>query len=296
MITEGHLVRHFQGRRGGRGPAIIDIAQDHLLAHLAREGFFELGIALKGGTALRKFWAGSAGRFSTDLDFAGMDESSASLLVELVDGAQVGQFSFGVEELDGTQRMRLLISSPFGELDVPARLDLGRRPLWLSPEPMNLLPMPIHGRYDFVMLPIPAARLEETIAEKLARYRRGSLARDLYDLAWVSSRPFDEVLVRRLLVLKVWTDVIDDGLGDRPFDPEEILRERTADEFRPEAIGYLTTPVDVPGWIASVRNRFGFLGELDEDERRWARCSRGEEWEVRQAIAALSTAVQEPHS
>lgn len=28
MITEGYLVRHYQGRRGGRGPAIIDIAQD----------------------------------------------------------------------------------------------------------------------------------------------------------------------------------------------------------------------------------------------------------------------------
>jgi len=41
MITEGHLVRHFQGRRGGRGPAIIDIAQDHVLHLLAREGLFK---------------------------------------------------------------------------------------------------------------------------------------------------------------------------------------------------------------------------------------------------------------
>jgi len=289
MITEGYLVRHFQGRRGGRGPAIIDIAQDHLLAHLERQGFFGLGIALKGGTALRKFWAGSAGRFSTDLDFAGMDDVSAALLVEIIDGAQVGQFGFGVEEIDGTQRMRLIITSPFGEPEVPARLDLGRRPLWLRPEPMNVLSMPIHQRYEFPMPAIPAARLEETIAEKLARFRRGSLARDLYDLAWVSSRPFDEVLVRRLLVLKVWTDVVDDGLGERPFDPEEVLRERTADEFRPEAIGYLTMPVDVTGWIVAVRERFIFLRDLDEQELRWARCSKGEEWEVRQAIAALST-------
>ncbi|PKQ28984.1 MAG: hypothetical protein CVT60_07690 [Actinobacteria bacterium HGW-Actinobacteria-10] len=289
MITEGYLVRHFQGRRGGRGPALIDIAQDHLLMHLAREGFFDLGVALKGGTALRKFWAGNAGRFSTDLDFAGMDDSSAALLVELVEGAPVGQFRFGVEEIDGTQRMRLLISSPFGEIDVPARLDLGRRPLWLLPEPKSVLPMPIHRRYDFEMPAIPAARLEETIAEKLARYRRGSLARDLYDLAWVAGKPFDEALVRRLLVLKVWTDVVDDGLGERPFDPEEILRERSAGEFRPEAIGYLTTPVDVPGWIAAVRGRFGFLLELDEDELRWLQCCKGAEWEVRRGIESLSS-------
>ena len=63
MITEGYIVRHYQGRSGGRDPALIDIAQDHLLCRLADRGLFELGIALKGGTAIRKFWAGSAGRF-----------------------------------------------------------------------------------------------------------------------------------------------------------------------------------------------------------------------------------------
>lgn len=289
MITEGYLVRHYQGRRGGRGPAIIDIAQDHLLYFLQCEGVFDLGVALKGGTALRKFWAGNAGRFSTDLDFAGIDDTSAALIVELVDGAQVGPFGFAVEELDGTQRMRLLIASPFGETEVPARLDLGRRPLWMAPETRRPLPLPIHQRYEFELPSVPAARLEETIAEKLARYRRGSLARDLYDLAWAASHPFDETLVRRLVVLKVWTDVLDDGLGDKPFDPEDILRERSADEFQPEAIGYLTTPIDVPGWIDTVRKRFAFLRLLDEQEARWARCSKGDDWEVRQAVAALSS-------
>jgi hypothetical protein len=44
MITEGYLVRHYQGRRGGRGPAIIDIAQDHLLYRLAESGIFDLGV------------------------------------------------------------------------------------------------------------------------------------------------------------------------------------------------------------------------------------------------------------
>ena len=77
MITEGYLVRHCQGRRGGRGPALIDIAQDHLLFRLADQGLFDLGIALKGGTAVRKLWAGNAGRFSTDLDFAGFDDAAA---------------------------------------------------------------------------------------------------------------------------------------------------------------------------------------------------------------------------
>lgn len=287
MITEGHLVRHYQGRRGGRGPAIIDIAQDHVLHLLVREGLFDLGIALKGGTALRKFWAGNAGRFSTDLDFAGVDDSSAEILVEVLDGARIAQFTFSIREINGTQRMLLGISSSFGETDVPARLDLGRRALWLPAHPMPFVPLPIHGRYEFELPRVPVACVEETIAEKLARYRRGSLARDLYDLAWVAARPFDEALVRHLVVLKVWSDVIDDGLGERPFDPGEILRERSPEEFKPEAIGYLTTPVDVSGWIAVVRQRFAFLSVLTESEQRWARCSKGDEWEVRQAIAAV---------
>lgn len=216
MITEGYLARHYQGRRGGRGPAIIDIAQDHVLYLLAREGLFDLGISLKGGTAIRKFLAGNAGRFSTDLDFAGMTDVSAELLLDTIDGSTVGQFAFGVEPIDGTRRVRLLISSTFGDTGVPARLDLGRRSLWLPPSHMAVLPMPIHERYEFELPAIPASTVEETIADKLARFRRDSLARDLYDLAWFASRPFDESLVRRLLVLKVWVDVVDDSLGNGP--------------------------------------------------------------------------------
>lgn len=291
MITEGYLVRHCQGRRGGRGPALIDIAQDHLLFRLADQGLFDLGMALKGGTAIRKLWAGNAGGFSTDLDFAGLDDAAADLVLEAVDGAQVGPFSFATEPIDGTLRVRVLITSPLGSPDVPARLDLGRRPLWLEAQPAQPIALPIHQRYDFALPAIPAAQVEEIIAEKLARYRRASLARDLYDLAWFASRPFDEARVRRLTVLKVWHDVIDDGLGDAPFSAEQVLRQRAEREFQPEAIGYLTTPVDIPRWVTAVVTRFAFLRDLDDFEQRVARCSRGDEWQVRQAVAGLRPSV-----
>ncbi|WP_425957039.1 nucleotidyl transferase AbiEii/AbiGii toxin family protein [Xylanimonas sp. McL0601] len=48
---------------------MIDIAQDLLLAHLVDAEVFDL-LVFKGGTALRKTFAGPAGRFSTDLDFS----------------------------------------------------------------------------------------------------------------------------------------------------------------------------------------------------------------------------------
>ena len=294
MITEGYVTRHYQGRRGGRGPAIIDIAQDHVLYLLAREGFFDMGISLKGGTAVRKFLAGTAGRFSTDLDFAGITDDTAELLLDALDGAEVGQFGFAIEPIDGTRRVRLVITSPFGPTDVPARLDLGRRSLWLPPRHMPILPLPIHARYDFSLPEIPTAAIEEMIADKLARFRRHSLARDLYDLAWFAERPFDEVLVRRLLVLKVWVDVVDESLGERPFDPQDVLKERNSGDFEPEAIGYLTTPVDIPGWIAKVRDRFAFLRDLDDTEQQIARCSRGESWLVRREIERLGASSPSP--
>jgi predicted nucleotidyltransferase component of viral defense system len=287
VITEGYLVRHYQGRSGGRGPALIDIAQDHLLFHLSERGLFDLGVALKGGTAIRKLRAGTLGRFSTDLDFTGLDDAAAELLLEAVDGAVVGPFTFASRPLDDTRRVQLSITSPFGSPDVPARLDLGRRPLWLMPETLRPISLPIHRRYDFVLPAVPTARIEEVVAEKLARYRRTSLARDLYDLAWLASRPFDESLVRHVVVLKVWNDVVREGLGSGPFDPEEILRARSEKEFQPEAIGYLTAAVDLPGWVRKTRERYAFLRDLDDLEIRISRCSRGEAWEVERAIAAL---------
>jgi hypothetical protein len=94
--------------------------------------------------------------------------------------------------------------------------------------------------------------------------------------------------VRKVAVLKVWTDVVDDELGTAPFDAEQVLRPRGAREFRPEAIGYLTTPVDMPAWATAVSERFRFLRDLDDDEQRFARCSRADERDVRSAIAALA--------
>jgi predicted nucleotidyltransferase component of viral defense system len=77
VITEGFLVRHYQGAAGARDAALLDVAQDHLLSHFSTEGLFDRGLVSKGGTALGKFRAGNLGRFSTDLDFSAPDEALA---------------------------------------------------------------------------------------------------------------------------------------------------------------------------------------------------------------------------
>ena len=288
-ITEGHLARHYQGVRGGRDAALLDIAQDHALHLLHNAGLFARRLVFKGGTALRKFRAGNAGRFSTDLDFAAPDEEVALAALQALDGVEVGGFTFTIENLgDDGRRGDLLVDTPFGRPQLGAKIELARHALSLAPEILDPVRLPIHDRYNFVLPTTPVVRVEEAVAEKLARYRRVSLARDLYDLQWfATSGALDESLVRRLWVLKVYRDVVVDCRGTKPVDPQEILRPRDEREFRQEDIGYLTKPVRLKDWIATIRSRYAFLNHLDADEQRWAQCNERDLREVETALASF---------
>lgn len=288
-ITEGHLARHYQGFRGGRDAALLDIAQDHALHVLHDSGLFDRGLVFKGGTALRKFRAGNAGRFSTDLDFAAPDDEVALAAMHVLDGVDIDGFTFAIDNLgDDGRRGDLVVDTPFGRPQLGAKVELARHQLSLNPETLNPVHLPIHDRYDFTLRPTPVVRTEEAVAEKLARYRRVSLARDLYDLQWfATSGALDEVLTRRLWVLKVYRDVVVDGRGAKPVRPADVLRPRNAREFRREDIGYLTKPIRLDEWIATVCSRYAFIGQLDADERRWVNCNERDRYEVDKALASF---------
>ncbi len=83
-------------------------------------------------------------------------------------------------------------------------------------------------------------------------------------------------LVRRILVLKVWHDVVDDGLGAAPFDPAAIVQDFDADKLPPEDIGLLTQPVEPGRGLAAVRARYAFVADLDQAETMVARCNPGD--------------------
>ena len=285
-VTEGHLARHYQGVKGGRDAALLDIAQDHALYLLHRAGAFEAGLVFKGGTALRKFRAGSAGRFSTDLDFAAPSEELALSVLAALDGAEIDGFTFAITNLgDDGRRGDLVVDTPFGRPQLGAKVELARHALSLQPDLISPVAMPIHDRYGFTVPPTPIVRTEEAIAEKLARYRRVSLARDLYDLQWFAKAgAFDQSLVRRLWVLKTYRDVVIDGRGSKPISPDDILRTRAASDFRPEDIGYLTQPVRTTEWIDDVRTRFSFLAELDADEINYLACNARDLYEVEASL------------
>jgi len=289
-LTDGHVARHYQGVKGGRDAALLDIAQDFALHHLHEQGLFERSLVFKGGTASRKFRAGSTGRFSTDLDFSAPEEAVALDVLQALDGVDVDGFRFAITNMgDDGRRGDLRVETPFGTPDIGAKLELSRHGLSLPAEVIDPVPQVVHGRYGFTLPPLPVVRMEEAIAEKLARYRRVSLARDLYDLAWFAEAgALDDPLVRQLWVLKAYRDVVVDGRGIKPLDPEEILADREVADFDREDIGYLTKPVDMPKWLSQVQTRYAFLRDLTPDELRWCACNARDRYEVEQILSNLS--------
>jgi predicted nucleotidyltransferase component of viral defense system len=306
-LTLGHVARHTPHGAGaqGRGAAIVDIAQDLLLRHLYDQGVLD-ALAFKGGTALRKLYAGNAGRFSLDLDFSsiavGVDPDDAlTELIAAVDGIQIEPFRYSVIERRG--KWTLTYEHPFGDAEsLQSKLDLNPPP-WLSPVRRGWQPLPIHAQYGPPALPmLQVIRLEENIAEKIARLNRATPARDMYDLRWVMMNTqiageLDPALVRRLAVLKIWVDANGVRAGDtfwKPghegpgFDPDRWLRDRSVGEFDDEDIGALAVPVPTADELSeAVRSHFKFLADLDDDERVLAQARERDRRLALRALAAL---------
>jgi len=146
-LTPGYIARHAPAQSAqGREAALIDIAQDLLLRDLADQGVLEL-VTFKGGTALRKVYAGSGGRFSTDFAVASPDDeySSVSSLIEnAINGRQLGPFHYGIEHRRG--RAHIVYTSEFGRYPggaLQSKLDIGP-PTWLSPTSRSWVPLSIH--------------------------------------------------------------------------------------------------------------------------------------------------------
>ncbi len=296
-LTSGWVARHTPrgAGAGGRDAAIIDIAQDLLLRSLHASGALD-DLVFKGGTALRKLYAGQQGRFSTDLDFSAAraeddpDEVLTTFL-EAVEGASIGPFTYGVAERRG--KWLLTVDHPYerGASDLSSKIDVSP-PVWLDPVSRGWVPMPIHDVYGDPPLPaIQVIRLEENVAEKISRLNRATTARDMYDLAWIAEhqREFgglDLTLLRRLAVLKIWVDahgitggraVWKPGHEPAAFDPATWLRERREEEFVLEDIGALAVPTPTAAELAgAVRDHYAFLADLDDTERRLA-AARGQD-------------------
>lgn len=234
----------------------------------------EVGALLfKGGTALRKCVFGSTGRFSQDIDLDATHENGFEVGIELAFAertpfhgiafsipsfrySQDGNFS-GTVEYEHEQRTGRF------ELQISYRLDpiLDSRDLVLQEQPyfarVEFEPPLLHGLDPY-----------EMVGEKImACHRRlGGSAKDIYDLFLWAGRPFSTDLVRRLAVLKAWTD----RRASRPYRSDQFLAQIQPRRFRWEDIRGLVPrrmESDPERICATVRERFSFLADCPDHER-----------------------------
>ncbi|MBN4047372.1 nucleotidyl transferase AbiEii/AbiGii toxin family protein [Acidimicrobiaceae bacterium AH-315-P05] len=304
QLTKGYVLRHAPAQGGpGWEAALIDIAQDLLLRHLAEVDVLNL-FAFKGGTALRKFFAGAAGRFSTDLDFsvANVDDDARSaldLLVEHIDGVEIGGFRYSVTWRNNKPSIRYQSELGDAGQNLESKIDVGPPP-WLAPTARKWVPVPIHDRYGGQLPSLQVMDLAENIAEKIARLNRVNPPRDAYDLWWVARTPgnqLDHNLVRRLAVLKCWVDT--NGLTggasswrtlpqSSGFDTERWLTLRRARDFDDDSIGLLTAPSpDLDELGRELIATYRWVADLDGDEQVVARGHAGDRGLVLRMLAKL---------
>ena len=295
-LRVGWLHRHLPHSSGlAIDVAVLDIAQDFLLAHLEGHDIFQDLVIFKGGTALRKLFAGAGGRFSTDLDVAvrGMadDRSAVAGLIADLSEVTLGPFAFDPSNSGG--RWRIRVESDFGNPVQTIKLDVGP-PCWLEPDQRTFVGIATHNRYGFELPSIPCMSLEEILAEKIARLTRTSTARDAYDLHWAATTHphsgFDRDLVRRLAVMKVWVDnhgladIWRPAIGPKPFVPDEWLSPRTG-RWDSEEIGQLTHP---PPNLADLETElcrdYTWLADLTGQEPMFARADAGDRGAMIEAV------------
>lgn len=297
QLTKGYVARHIPPQsRLGVDVAIFDIAQDFLLAHLTEREVFGL-VTIKGGTALRKLFAGAQGRFSTDIDLAAVeadvDRNALAEVVAAECSVTLGPFVFAASHSRG--RWQIAVTSEFGNPAFTMKLDVGP-PCWLVPESRAFVATPTQQRYGFVPPALPCMRIEEILAEKIARLTRKATARDASDLVWVAQTSpysqFDRPRVRRLAMLKVWVDNHGMNPGWSPalacdsFSAETWLARR--ERWDDEQVGMLASPPPSLAELeSSLRARYGWLTDLSADEARWGRSDPRDRGEVLAAIRAL---------
>ncbi len=227
-------------------------------------------LLFKGGTALRKCVFGSTGRFSVDIDFDAERSNGYEAEIERVfrqrspyQGigfdipdfrySQDGNFSATIAYRHGHGGGRFELQISYREVGI------------LLPRPLRLVDQ---SYFRHLEIPLPALwGLDpyEMIGEKLMACNRrvGGSAKDPYDLHLWAGRPFSDQLVRRLAVLKCWTD------RRHSFDPVRFLQSVLPGNFRWDDVQRLIPrggDADPAAICRRVRERFAFLSNCSGQE------------------------------
>ena len=276
MLTQPQVQR-YSNESGLRDIMIAEkeVILTFLLQLLPERGILDR-LAFKGGTCLRKMFLGTQGRFSTDLDFTGIEDHDHEEVIldmmaafeqpyhgiqfaipgegyyETQDGLSWGVNPTYAHEWNasGVSEVRLQIS----RRETPT-LPTERRPQ-IEQSYFKLLP--------FAPAEITCLALEEILAEKIRACYQRNKARDIFDFGVFATRPLDQPLIRRLVVLKLWQ-------ARDNFDPARLMQKfQDGREFDWDDLAQLvrrTVVIDRERITADCVRGFGFLAELTEEEQ-----------------------------
>ena len=298
LVAINQLAAVYHGR--GRNEAYLEFAQEHFLDWLRAERLFEDEVVVfKGGTAIRKFVLGNEGRFSTDLDFAVADQTySDHILERLRDGVTHEGVTFVLDRYDpGARKGTWHAETADHGRSLPASLDFSARSMLLPATYPDRAPIPgITARLMGFDLPKPpVADILETVAEKLSRFRRVMLGRDVYDLAAVTQHVDGRLpLLREVLCFKTYFDRVEESRDALPVPfagGTEFAGRDPANVVGAEDLGLLARDrVDMPALLRTVEGFYQRIGApTGETELRLAACQFDDLYWARTRYAQRAT-------
>jgi uncharacterized protein len=279
MLTQPQVQR-YSTESGLRNIMIAekDVVLTFLLQLLSERGILQR-LAFKGGTCLRKIFVGSQGRFSTDLDFTGIEEHGhEEVILDMMQAfAQpFHELRFAIPDNSyyETQDGLSWGVNPTYSHDWNAsgaseiKLQISRRETpTLPPERRQQIVQSYFRLLPFVSADINCLALPEILAEKIRACYQRNKARDIYDLGMFARRPLDHALIRRLVVLKLWQaqDVFDPARLTQKFEDGRDFDWDDLRQLLNRAVG-----IDREKISANCVRGFGFLADLTDDERKLA--------------------------
>jgi predicted nucleotidyltransferase component of viral defense system len=221
-------------------------------------------------------FVGSQGRFSTDLDFTGTeDHNHEDVILAMMEafeqafhGIQFAIADEGYYETEDTLSWGVnpTYSHAWNQGGVSeVKLQISRRETpTLQTARLPQIEQSYFRFLPFVPAEISCLALPEILAEKIRACYQRNKARDIYDLGIFATRPLDQALVRRLVVLKLWQ-------ARDSFDPARLLQKfedgRAFDWDDLRQLLRRTIVIDRDRITADCVRGFGFLANLAEEER-----------------------------
>jgi predicted nucleotidyltransferase component of viral defense system len=256
----------------------IMIAEKEIMLTFLLQLLSERGIlarlAFKGGTCLRKMFVGSQGRFSTDLDFTGIEEHDhEDIILQMMEAFEQPfhgiQFAIPDEGYYETQDglswgVNPTYTHDWNEAGSEIKLQISRRETPTLPtERRAQIEQSYFRLLPFAPAEIVCLALAEILAEKIRACYQRNKARDIYDLGMFATRPIDHALIRRLVVLKLWQ-------ARDTFNPARLLQKfedgRDFDWNDLRQLLNRATNIDHDRITAACVKGFGFLANLTDEE------------------------------